>query len=112
MGTEILNRRIKETSSNKSLEYMSIAADNFLQKMRNFHLPHVPWHRYILGGSIVIHTSDKNNEGEWGSNVFKFTYYLYRITVPSNGSIIPSLVPDLYNRVPNQESSLFLKGYE
>ena len=55
----------------------------------------------------MIHTSDKNNEGEWGSNVFKFTYYLYRITVPSNGSIIAFLVPDLYSRVPKQESSYF-----
>ena len=45
MGIEILNRRVKETFSNKSLEYMSIAADDLLQKMRNFHLPHVPWHR-------------------------------------------------------------------
>ena len=45
MGIEILNRRVKETFSNKSLEYMSIAADDLLEKMRNFHLPHVPWHR-------------------------------------------------------------------
>lgn len=80
---------VKKAFSDKALGYVYCCGH--LQKMGNFHLPHMVWLRQILGGSIDIHISDENTENKWESTVFKFTHQ-QRIKAPSSASIIPFLV--------------------